>query len=259
MDDAGKASQVIEATIRRTRFSDVCGTIDELKRVLHEEPEAVVADPEPLIASVDDALFMLSRMRLRLQEYEQFREAILAVAADLGATESPPQQDAASEAAALNNVLRCRRPLTDDERATAVALAEAIRQVAQNLENTLYRYKRLALAVGRAYRTVQGNRPWVLDEAEAQEVAALPGEPGWVKWLPPSPHRERIIRYLQAGRAHLLRPDDPGESGSESAPLIQFEDGGVMPLPLVRWSEEVRNFYPADQSPHPHGLRYREA
>ena len=96
----------------------------------------------------------------------------------------------------------------------------------------------------------------MLDEAEAQAAAAPLGEP-WARWLPPSPHRERIARWLTVGRAHLLPPDGDGGDGPERPPLVQFEDGGVMPLPLVRWSEAVRNFHPADAPPHPHGLRYR--
>src|SRR5207245_2058001 len=101
------------------------------------------------------------------------------------------------------------------------------------------------------------------DEAAAQAVAALPGEPQWARWLPPSPHRERILRYLRSGRAHLLplsgdRRQATGDGeGPERPPLVQFEDGGVMSLPVVRWSEDVRNFYPADAPPHAHGLRYR--
>ena len=31
-----------------------------------------------------------------------------------------------------------------------------------------------------------------------------------------------------------------------------------MPLPVVRWSEDVRNFYPADAPPHARGLLYRD-
>jgi hypothetical protein len=93
----------------------------------------------------------------------------------------------------------------------------------------------------------------VLDEAEARDTA-LHGEPEWARWLPPSPHRERIVRYLRAGRANLVLDGViPGD-----APLVQFEDGGVMPLPLVRWSPEVESFYPEGSPPHPNGRLYRD-
>lgn len=126
----------------------------------------------------------------------------------------------------------------------------------------------MALALERAYREVKGGRVWVLDEAEAERAAALPGEPAWSRWLPPSPHRERILRLLQSGGAHLLTPDElvvlRGESrapGADEPPFVQFSDGGVIALPRVRWSDEVRNFYAADASetpPHPSGRQYRE-
>jgi hypothetical protein len=58
-----------EAPARRTRFSDVCGTIDELKRLLHQEPESSVAQPQVLESLIDDALFMEARMEVRLKQY----------------------------------------------------------------------------------------------------------------------------------------------------------------------------------------------
>jgi hypothetical protein len=244
-----------QSEMRRTRFSDVCGTIDELKRVVHEEPEALANRPEALEELVDDALFMLERMEPRLREYEQFRATIAALCTEMQEIGDARRTDALAAAPELRSLLRCGRTLTEEERGRAVAQAEAIRVVAQNLENRLYRYKDLALALGRAYRDIQGNRSWVLDAAEATE--ALPGEPAWARWLPPSPHRERILRYLTAGRAHLLMPDGDAD-GQERAPLLQFEDGGVMPLPVVRWSEDVRNFYPAEAPPHARGLLYRD-
>jgi hypothetical protein len=126
----------------------------------------------------------------------------------------------------------------------------------------------LALELERAYREVKGDRVWVLDEAEAARVAALPGEPAWSRWLPPSPHRERIVRLLHSGGAHLLTEAEvailcgasAGPAAGE-APFVQFSDGGVIALPRVRWSDELRNFYAADDSetpPHPGGRRYRE-
>jgi hypothetical protein len=247
----------MSATARRTRFSDVCGSIDELKRLLHEAPEACAAHPEEPDALVEDALFMLARMELRLREYEGFRERVAAIAAQLQAITGSRRQEALALAPPLRRQLRAGRPLTDAERAATVGSAEAIRRVAQDLEDNLGRYKTLALELARAYRDVRGGRPWVLDEEDAQAQDTPPGEPAWSRWLPPSPHRERIVRYLRAGRAHLLPPDRAATP--EGPPLVQFEDGGVMPLPDVRWAEAVRNFYPAGAPPHPDGRRYRGA
>ena len=250
-------SEQAELPARRTRFSDVCGTIDELKRLLHDEPEGSAAQPQVLEDLIDDALFMEARMEARLRQYQVFREQVIAIAEQLGDLSESRRQEAVAQAAPLKGALGKGRPLTAAERANAVARAEAIRAVAQHLEDTLGRYKTLALTLERAYRAIQGNRSWVLDEDEAR-ATALPGEAEWMRWLPPSPHRERIIHYLQAGRAHLLPPAEPTADGQwEQPPLVQFEDGGVMPLPAVRWAAEVRNFHPVEAPPHPDGRRYR--
>jgi hypothetical protein len=60
------------------------------------------------------------------------------------------------------------------------------------------------------------------------------------KWLPPPPHRETILEFLRKGRASIL------PRGKDEAPLVEFEDGGVMELDRVRFSEE-RRFYRAGQ------------
>jgi hypothetical protein len=233
-----------------TRFSDVCGTIDELKRVLHEEGERVAVDPAPLVEAIVEALGMEARMRERVAEYERFRDALHAQLRAMDALAQEHSGDATEDAAALQALLLRGQVLSDDERAEAERLAEAVRAVASHQEHVLFGWKMAALEVGRAYRAVEGNRRWVLDASDA-EHAPLPDEPAWARWLPPSPHRERVLRFLRSGRANLV----PGES--DAPPLIAFEDGGLMALPTVRWSEEVKNFHPADHAPHPDGLRYR--
>jgi hypothetical protein len=240
---------------RRTRFSDVCGTIDELKRMLHEEPESGAARADVFDGLIDDALFMEARMEIRLREYEQFRAQVVAIVAQLQELGPSRRQEAIADAPPLKAQLASGRPLSAAERAEAVDRAEAIRAVAQSLEDTLSRYKTLALDLARAYWAIQGDRSWVL-EGEAAPEAALPEVPELAHWLPPSPHRERILRYLRAGRAHLL-PAGQAPGDEPAAPQVQFEDGGVMPLPAVRWDDDVRNFYPAGLPPHPHGRRYR--
>jgi hypothetical protein len=239
---------------RADHFSDVCGAIDELKRSLVEEPEASAASSERLVGLVESALEMQSRMEARLAEYEEFREEVGRLHAALVGIPGSRRADALNAAPDLLHLLTLGRPLTESERVAATVRAEEIRSAAADLERSLYRYKDVALALARAYRAIKGGRTWVLDEAEAREVANGAGEPDWSHWLPPSPHRERILRYLRAGRAHLVEQSE----GADSPPVVQFEDGGLMPLPSVRWSEEVRNFHLVDSPPHPHGLRYRE-
>jgi len=245
---------------RQTRFSDVCGTLDEIKRMLYEQPEVAASESAQLIALVDDVGAMLPRMSMRLQEYEQFREEFLTLAASLQTVQSPLRQTAGAEASSLTTRLAGGRVLSAEERSEAIAWIEAIRDVASNLEKALYRYKEITLEIGRVYHALKGKRGWVLDETEAQTALGntrdTEGEPDLAQWLPVSPHRERILRYLHAGRAHLLPADAASEGGG--IPIIEFEDGGVIPLPAVRWSDEVGNFYPVDAPPHPRGLEYRD-
>ncbi len=51
------------------------------------------------------------------------------------------------------------------------------------------------------------------------------------RWLPPSPHREEVLRVIRIGRAHVE------ERGHNVPPLLIYEDGGTMELPRVRFAE----------------------
>ena len=70
------------------------------------------------------------------------------------------------------------------------------------------------------------------------EESTVPAE--WEKWMPPSPHREAIIDFLKRGRASLI------PRGENEAPLMAFEDGGMMELDKVRFSPK-RSFYHAER------------
>ena len=63
--------------LRETRFSDVCGTVDELKRMLHEEPEVGDLATERLVDLVEECAVMLERMDSRLREFQQFRREVV--------------------------------------------------------------------------------------------------------------------------------------------------------------------------------------
>ena len=49
------------------------------------------------------------------------------------------------------------------------------------------------------------------------------------RWLPSSPHREEIVKVIEAGRAHIE------ERGHNVPPLLVFEDGGAIELSSVRY------------------------
>ena len=50
------------------------------------------------------------------------------------------------------------------------------------------------------------------------------------RWMPPSPHRERIIEELETGRLTLR------ERGHGLPPVVVHEDGGHIDLPDIRWN-----------------------
>src|SRR5687767_4248534 len=93
------------ADVRQTRFKDVCGSIDEIKRALYEEPERAAADAAPLESLVDDGLYMLARMELRLREYEAFRDRIRALAAELDGIGGSRRAEGIAAAEALRGQL----------------------------------------------------------------------------------------------------------------------------------------------------------
>jgi len=270
--------------VRTTRYSDVCGGTDELKRLLTEEPERAVT-PEgraALRGLVDDGLYMLARMEIRLREYQAFRDELARIVEQMRQLDEPRLRDAAQEAAEIRRLLETKGELPLQEVADR---AEEIRQVANDMEGALRRHKEACIAAGRVYLALKGPRDW--EDGADQYATATPGAPAqaaqngrvgdgsqerqagyealppWIPeaWLPPEPHREKIVDWLKRGRAALLSEEEvaklpPGPQGRE--PLVQFEDGGFMPLRAVRWSEEVRNFHPLGQDPHPRGRLYRK-
>ena len=54
------------------------------------------------------------------------------------------------------------------------------------------------------------------------------------RWLPPSPHIEKVIEAVEKDSAHIEK------RGHHEAPLLVFEDGGVIELPKVRYAETHR-------------------
>ena len=258
--------------LRTTRYSDVCGGTDELKRFVAEEAEAA-ASPEGRAAVrslVDDGLYMLGRMEVRLREYQAFRDELARLVEAMRTIPEPGLADAQREADTLRAALSGNGAL---DSADLMRRAEEIRQVANDMEGALRRHKEAAIAAGKAYRALmrEGRSTGATAEiagangsiTAAAAATSSPEEiPDWIPagWLPPEPHREKVVDWLKRGRVVLL--DDEavaklpvGPQGRE--PWVQFEDGGVMPLRVVRWSEEVRNFYPLGADPNPRSRLYR--
>lgn len=248
-----------DAPTRTTRFSDVCGTTDELKRLLYEEPERISSEPDILRELVTDQLYMLDRMELRLRDYREFCSDVERLHRALEAIEQPRRPEADQAAGALQPLLKNAHHLSDDEIAAIVNHAEQIRSVAGHLEQILRAHMDIALALPDAYQRARGDRPWPETGTKAEAVPAKdrPVPKTWEAWLPPEPHRGRLVDFLGNSRAYVIWPDgSSNDRGTE--PLVQFEDGGLMPMSDVRWSEKVRNFYPALKGePRAGAKRYR--
>jgi len=230
---------------RQTKFSDVCGTMDEFKRLLYEEKEKVFTEPEShLEPLLEDALFMLARMEGRVKEYKDFVEEIRKC---LQLVDEVKEVDSAkaSRSAELIRKQILSRELEVEKLADA---AESIRSVASELENRLRTYKDLALRFYVLFLKVKGDRNWLL-EAKGLEKDL---KSKYQAWLPPEPHRSKLLKWLVEARAYVIEPSRIGEQ-----PLVQFEDGGLIPMSQVRWDPDIENFHPAGFKPSPSGRRYR--
>jgi hypothetical protein len=56
------------------------------------------------------------------------------------------------------------------------------------------------------------------------------------RWLPESNDAEKIAEWVERGRCHIEH------RGHKNAPLLVFEDGGIMELPTVRWAQTSRGW-----------------
>lgn len=234
--------------LRQTRFSDVCGTIDELKRMLHEEPDAGLKT-DTLVSFVEDCLYMIDRMERRLNEFQEFGQRAARLVERIDLIPDSRRDQAREVAGKMLRRFREQKPFADDEVTTLCVQAEQVRDVAGELEQLLRRFKEAAMELGALYRKVEGGRGWDRDSRDAEQAGL---EAQLAAWLPPSPHREKILDFLRRDRAILL------PTAGDEVPLVQFEDGGVIALTSVRWSDAVSNFVPASFDPSPNALRYRE-
>jgi len=230
--------------LKETRFSDVCGTIDEIRNILGRGrvgPEESVA----VLNLLEDAMYMIGRMKLRLEEYERFREDLRSILRSMDRVKPVGVEEAPQIAAEFREeVSKVRLGKASSEK--AIDLAEKIRKIASNLEGALRAYKEKCIAIVELYGRIKGVRDWSRDEEKELGVSLPTLMPldkvleSLREWLPPEPHRTKLIEFVKAGRAYI-QPKKRGQP-----PMVQFEDGGSIPLHKVRYSERIRNFYPVD-------------
>ena len=239
---------------RQTRFSDVCGTMDEFKRLHGEEYERVLEDPAALLPPLlEDARYMILRMQQRIGEYDDYRASVAAALRRLDEEPSTDTGPAERALALLDDLVQSQ----GDYAATGVSeiadLAEAIRSVASSLEHELRARMELALELHRLFLEIKRDRPWVLDDADTGSYKERM-EAKYQSWLPSEPDRSVLLDRLATARAEVIESDQPG-----TEPMVQFDDGGSMAMSQVRYDTTVMNFHPANHKPAPGGRHYRRA
>ncbi len=237
---------------RQTRFSDVCGAMDELKRLHYEERERADADPLEIVSPLlEDARYMLARMRQRIAEYDDYRARVSSAIRRLDDAPNADTEPADRAIAFLTSLAQSpdRYAAADAERIGEAA--ESIRSVASSLEHELRERMELALELNRLFLEIKRDRPWILDDGGASSYKNRV-EAKHQSWLPPEPHRSILLDRLASSRAEIIESEQPG-----GEPMIQFDDGGSMAMSQIRYDDAVQNFHPASQRPAPRGRLYR--
>ncbi len=145
---------------RQTHYTDVCGSIDELKRIEEEEPARVRSDAAHVEALLDDIQHMMERMQRRWEVYREAADALLDAAQAMQEITGPDVPGGLEKLAEMRQFL-LERP---DEVAANVPwlhqTAEEVRSVAGANEKTLYAYREAWIEAGAAYLRVKGSRAW---------------------------------------------------------------------------------------------------
>lgn len=145
-----------DAIAEGTKHPDVCGSIDELKKRLAEEPDIAATDPDRLTGLLDHVHAMLSRMQRRREAYEEFDREMAELNRRLAGIEGPDPGPALEQLDAIRHLLRDAPEQTDE----IFDLAEAVRDVASRLEKCLYAHRDTAIRIGALYDHIKGRRQW---------------------------------------------------------------------------------------------------
>lgn len=144
----------------QTQFSDVCGSMDEFKKLLETEPQLVRSGPARLLRLVEDACYMISRMARRRESYREFSSRVRALCERMEENEGPDVEKAHEAAGAVRASLRAEPRETTAEITELCRLGEEIRRVAGELESVLSAHKKAAIEVGELHSQIKGGRNW---------------------------------------------------------------------------------------------------
>lgn len=237
---------------RQTLFSDVCGTMDELKRLHHEENRRLEKDPTGILSPLlRDAEFMLGSMGDRLERYDRFRADVRSLLEQSEHTDPIATRKADDALEFLRQLVAAPDRYGSVDVEAISKAAEDIRAVATEQEHRLRAHKELALKLNELFLEVKGGRPWILADQEAESYKEGLRK-HYQSWLPPEPHGAMLLDRLAESGAVVVEG-----SRSDGEPDIRFEDGGSIAMSQVRWDPNVRNFHPANFTPGAGGREYR--
>ncbi len=146
---------------RQTNYSDVCGTIDEFKRLLKDDPEIAKNNPSRLFELVDDIFYLLSRMQRRRDVYKEAVESISILVEKMKQVSGPNIEDAYQKGDTLKDFLINTPEKASENLEYLYEIVEGIRDVANRMEkDVLYLYRDLFIELGEIYNQVKGSREW---------------------------------------------------------------------------------------------------
>lgn len=141
-----------------TKYTDVCGTIDEFKQLLKDE--SVQSTFSVLTELLDAAEYMAQRMGRRLEKYKEFRGEVENLWNSMRNISEPDVNRAKEKADQIRAFLRDNPSDVSDNLEFLYSLAEEIRDVANKLEQSLYAHRDAAIKLGTLYEEIKGARNW---------------------------------------------------------------------------------------------------
>lgn len=163
---ADRPEDRMRAEYRATQYSEVCTTLDELKLIIAEGPEAVSEQREYVQSLLDDARYMIDRMWGREEEYKDFAERLGELHARMAEAPIQPRTFADKGLDEIEHILNDDVAFTTTDRQLLDELAEHVRLVCQGQERCLRERRRIPLAAWRAYVKVKGARDWSDGESD---------------------------------------------------------------------------------------------
>lgn len=151
-------SAVEPSASSHTRHPDVCGCIDELRGLVDGNPNAINADPERFHQLMTDAIYMIARMKKRIDTYEKFFDDVAEVCKT--GVDIPNPESASSAAEKLHAIFGSAVEGQTPDKDSLFCLAEQVRDVASGQEAALAKMRDMAVRIGELYKEIKGARNW---------------------------------------------------------------------------------------------------